>query len=98
MRRSKLGAVSLLLLASAWTLGCHSGEIRLYKSRSMRDQVWMKKLDPDIFKTHEESVGLTLKISAPGGLASVTPASRSSTATKPNGTGRFRRCWPSTPS
>lgn len=73
MRRGQFLAVGLLVAVGVLATGCHQGEVQLYATRSQQEQVWMQKLDPDIFKTHEKEVGLTFKISAAGGLASVTP-------------------------
>ena len=73
MMQSRILAVAVLVSVSLACAGCHVGEVRLYKSRAQREQVWMQKLDPDIFKTHEKSIGLNVKVAALGGLASISP-------------------------
>jgi hypothetical protein len=61
----RAGAALLGALALA---GCHGdGEVRLFRDRTMRDTVWVKKLDPREFMAKEQELQVSLKVAVFGG-------------------------------
>lgn len=71
-RLSRILPVAMVLCGFLMA-GCHQGEVKLYKRKSGGEQVWVGKLDPDIYKDHEKRLELSVKVATISDAVSLTP-------------------------